>query len=182
MPSVSKLCSLALALLAAGCAGPQPPIDVVEVPEKLRPAPGESLRLVTPAKGVQIYECRARKDATNVYDWTFVAPKADLFDARGRHVGSHYAGPHWQSKDGSKIVGEVKARLDAPNGDAIPWLLLAATSVGAEGAFSGVTSIQRVNTVGGTAPKTGCSPSAAGAMARVAYTADYYFFFQGEPQ
>jgi hypothetical protein len=60
--------------------------------------------------------------------------------------------------------------------DAIPWLLLAAKSVGSEGSFSRVTSIQRVNTVGGVAPKAGCSQPTAETSARVDYTADYYFF------
>jgi hypothetical protein len=32
-----------------------------------------------------------------------------------------------------------------------------------------------VNTVGGVAPQTGCSQSTVGTVARVAYTADYYF-------
>ena len=53
-------------------------------------------------------------------------------------------------------------------------LLLGAKSVGPQGAFSGVTSIQRVATTGGTAPAGECSQ--AGARARVDYTADYYFF------
>ncbi|HXD53069.1 MAG TPA: DUF3455 domain-containing protein, partial [Burkholderiales bacterium] len=87
----------------------------------------------------------------------------------------HYAGPHWESNDGSKIVGAVKANSPAAAPDAIPWLLLGAKSVGPEGAFSKVTSVQRVNTVGGIAPKTGCSQATAGAPARVNYTADYYF-------
>jgi hypothetical protein len=106
-----------------------------------------------------------------------VAPEADLFDARGNRAGRHYAGPHWEATDGSKILGTVKERADAPVGDAIPWLLLAAKSVGSEGSFSKVTSIQRVNTMGGVAPKTGCAQAAAaGAPARISYTADYYFF------
>jgi Protein of unknown function (DUF3455) len=70
----------------------------------------------------------------------------------------------------------VKQRADAPVANAIPWLLLTASSVGAAGSFSTVTSIQRVNTVGGVAPKSGCSETTAGARARVDYTADYYFF------
>jgi len=60
--------------------------------------------------------------------------------------------------------------------DAIPWLLLAAKSVGSEGSFSKVTSVQRVNTVGGGAPKAGCSQAVVGTPARIDYTADYYFF------
>jgi hypothetical protein len=84
--------------------------------------------------------------------------------------------PHWESSDGSKILGTVKGRADAPVADAIPWLLLAAKSVGWTGCFSNVTSIQRVNTVGGAAPKSDCSQAAAGTPARIGYTADYYFF------
>jgi hypothetical protein len=106
----------------------------------------------------------------------FVAPAADLFDAGGNRVGRHYAGPHWESTDGSKVLGMVKERADAPAVDAIPWLLLTAKSVGSEGSFSKVTSIQRVHTAGGVAPQAGCSQAAAGALARINYAADYYFF------
>ena len=147
-------------LVIAGCAG-------VQVPESLKPAAGESLAQVVPAKGVQIYECRDQK-------WVFVAPEADLFDTAGKKIGTHYAGPHWEAADGSKVVGAVKARSDAPQADSIPWLLLGAKSVGNEGAFSKVTSIQRVATVGGIAPAGACSQP--GERASVRYSADYYFF------
>ncbi len=78
-------------------------------------------------------------------------------------------------KIGSHDVYLVE-RADAPKPNAIPWLLLSAKSVGTEGAFSKVTSIQRVNTAGGTAPQDGCSRESAGTTTRVAYSADYYFF------
>ena len=71
-------------------------------------------------------------------------------------------------------MATVKARADAPAPSAIPWLLLTAKSVGPEGTFSKVTSIQRVTTEGGIAPAGGCAQP--GAQARVAYTADYYFW------
>ena len=132
--------------------------------------------MIVSAKGVQIYECRARTAQHGGYAWAFVAPEADLFDARRNKTGRHYAGPHWEATDGSKILGTVKERADAPVADAIPWLLLAAKSVGSEGSFSKVTSIQRVNTVGGIAPTSGCSQATAGTPARIDYTADYYFF------
>jgi hypothetical protein len=164
-----------LALLLGGCAGQAPSTAPVAAPEKLRPAAQESLAMVVPAKGVQVYECRAKKDGAG-YEWAFVGPEADLFDVNGKRIGRHYGGPHWEAADGSKIVGTVKERADAPAPDAIPWLLLAAKSVGPAGSFSKVTSIQRVNTRGGVAPKGGCSQAAAGTPARVAYTADYYFF------
>jgi hypothetical protein len=174
--SKTKITAFLLVLLGAACASPQPPTSMVKVPDKLKPGANESLAMIVPAKGVQIYECRARKDQVGGYEWVFVAPEADLFDARGNRIGRHYAGPHWESTDGSKILGTVKERADAPVADAIPWLLLTAKSVGSEGSLSKVTSIQRVNTVGGVAPKAGCSQAAAGTPARINYTADYYFF------
>jgi hypothetical protein len=172
-----------LALLVSVCAraqstapSPQPPAPTVQVPDTLQPGPGESLAMIVPAKGVQIYECRARNDQPDKYAWAFVAPEANLFDARGNKIGRHYAGPHWESTDGSKILGTVKQRVDAPTHDAIPWLLLSAKSVGPDGSFSKVTSIQRVSTVGGVAPGIGCHKAAVGVSTRVSYTADYYFF------
>jgi len=161
-----------LLAVIAGCANIQPR---VQVPDKLKAGADETLAMIVPARGVQIYECRAKKDASGEYEWAFVAPEADLFDAYGARIGKHYAGPHWESNDGSKIVGAVKANSPAAAPDAIPWLLLGAKSAGPVGAFSNVTSVQRVNTVGGIAPKTGCSQATAGAPARVNYTADYYF-------
>lgn len=168
--------ALSLALAVAACTSPQPWSSVVKVPGELKPGASESLAMIVPAKGVQIYECRARKDQATAYEWVFVAPEADLFDVGGNRIGRHFAGPHWEATDGSKILGTVKERSDAEVADAIPWLLLAAKSVGPDGVFSKVTNIQRMNTAGGAAPKAGCSQTTAGTPARVDYTADYYFF------
>jgi Protein of unknown function (DUF3455) len=170
-----KFISFSLPILVAACASVQKPAPTVKVPDKLKPPANESLAMIVPAKGVQIYECRAKKDQAGAYEWAFVAPEADLFDTSGRKIGRHYAGPHWESIDGSKIAGTVKERADAPKGDAIPWLLLVTKSIGPQGSFSRITSIQRVNTVGGVEPKTGCSQSTVGTTARIPYTADYYF-------
>src|SRR5947209_6862010 len=87
----------------------------VSVPDKLKPGANESLAMIVPAKGVQIYECRAKKDEVGAYVWAFVAPEADLFDERGNRIGRHYAGPHWEAADGSKIVGTLKEQADAPS-------------------------------------------------------------------
>jgi hypothetical protein len=142
--------------------------DFKTIPENLRPAAGESLKRIIRAKGVQIYECREGK-------WVFVAPEADLFDSRGNRIGRHYAGPLWEAiGDGSKVAGTVKSRAEAPEANAIPWLLLSTRSVGGRGYFSDVTSIQRVATHGGVAPEEGCARD--GLQARIAYTADYRFF------
>ena len=57
---------------------------------------------------------------------------------------------------------------------AIPELLLKAVSHSGDGRMSGVTYVQRLDTVGGLAPTAGCDT--AGATARVDYTATYYFY------
>ena len=89
--------------------------------------------------------------------------------------------PHWEAADGSRIVGATKERADAPTGGSIPWLLLAAKSDGPEGSFSKVTSVQRLHTVGGVAPRGGCFQAEAGTQLRIGYTADYYFFAPSRP-
>ena len=169
-----RLFAIPVAIAVSACAQVPTVTPTVQVPDKIKGAANESLVMIVAAKGAQIYECRGGKDA-GIADWVFVAPEAGLFDTSGKKIGRHYAGPRWESFDGSKIAGTVKERIDAPQTDAIPWLLLTAKSVGPEGSFSKVTSVQRVSTVGGAAPKTGCSSASLGQVARVAYTADYYF-------
>lgn len=162
--------ALLLPLLAA-CAGTP---SIVAVPDALKGAADEKVAMVVPAKGVQIYECRPKAGQAGVFEWAFVAPEADLFDTNGMKIGKHYAGPSWESNDGSKITGAVKARADAPQAGTIPWLLLTATASGPKGGFSEITSVQRVNTAGGAAPSLSCAQANAGASMRVPYTADYY--------
>jgi hypothetical protein len=171
----SKFVASALALGIAACASAQSPTPAANVPDNLKPYANESVAMVVAAKGVQIYECRQAKNQADLYEWAFVAPEAELFDASGKKVGRNSAGPQWEAADGSRIVGTVKEQAQASQAGAIPWLLLTAKSVGAQGVFSKITSVQRVNTVGGVAPGTGCSQGAVGTVARMPYTADYYF-------
>jgi hypothetical protein len=148
---VIAITRMSLAALVWGCAtsgvGTTP-----LVPENLRPPATEVLSLETRAVGVQIYECTASKDVPTRFEWVFKAPEADLFDGAGNKIGKHYAGPTWESNDGSKVVGEVKAQDPSPDTGAIPWLLLRAKINFGAGAFNQITSIQRVHTVGGKAP------------------------------
>ena len=162
-----------LPVVLAACATPPAP---PAVPDTLKPPAGESLVSVVAARGVQIYECRAKKDDPSAAEWAFVAPEAQLFDKDGRSIGKHYAGPHWEANDGSKLVGAVKARADAPQAGAIPWLLLTTRSVAGAGSFSKVTSIQRVATNGGVAPAEACAGATLGKTARVEYAADYVMY------
>jgi hypothetical protein len=146
------------------------------VPENLKTPATEVLSLEIKATGVQIYECNASKDESTRFEWIFKAPEADLFDKAGNMIGKHYAGPTWESNDGSKVVGEVKARDNGPDPNAIPWLLLSAKSTSGTGVFSQVKSIQRLHTVGGRAPTEACSQAQAGKVTRVGYKATYYFY------
>src|SRR5688572_17792658 len=156
---------LSLAVLSA-CVSPDP----IAVPHALAPTADEVPTIKVHAKGVQIYECRAKGGSA---EWAFVAPEAELFDMNGRPAGTHGAGPVWTALDGSTVRAVVKAKADAPAPASIPWLLLAATPLGPAGSFGKVSSIQRINTVGGIAPAGACD---AGQRTRVAYTADYLFF------
>jgi hypothetical protein len=177
LATVKRVLYLAASATAlAGC-NSMPP---VAVPASIAVPAGQSLATAVSAKGVQIYECRNDKGQDT---WVFIAPEAALFDGAGREVGSHGpaasgTGPFWQAADGSRIVGAVKARAEAPQAGAIPWLLLSATAEGPQGTFSAIKNVQRVNTVGGVAPKQGCAPQTYGQRLRVPYTATYQFFVE----
>jgi hypothetical protein len=148
----------------------------VDAPDGLKPSTGEVLTLQSKAAGVQICVCSKRKDDPYTYEWTFNAPEAELRDLDGKRIGRHYGGPTWESDDGSKVSGQVKARDSGPDPSAIPWLLLTATSNSGKGVFAKTTSIQRMDTTGGIAPADGCGPTQEGRVVRVPYTATYYFF------
>ncbi len=166
-PSTPMVAAL---LLVAG-----PAMAFVETPAALAPEPGEVHVLTLSAIGMQNYECRNDGESGRA-GWTFVGPEARLFDAAGHNSGHHGAGPSWQADDGSRVEGTVRARTDAPVPGAIPWLLLSAHPGETPGRLARVTSIQRVNTTGGTAPASGCDADRSGQIAHVPYTADYHFY------
>src|SRR5579862_1179730 len=106
---VTALVFAAMLVSAAGCAT-HAPVAPSDVPAGLRAPPDQTLALATRATGVQIYQCAPRKGQADAFEWAFTAPEAQLMDDAGRIIGKHYAGPTWESTDGSKVVGEVKAR------------------------------------------------------------------------
>jgi hypothetical protein len=139
----------------------------------LRPPAGSTFAFRAYARGSQIY----RWDGAA---WVLVGPSATLYaDPAGiAVVGTHYAGPTWESISGSRVVGSVDQRC-TPDANAIPWLRLVAVSSRGPGVFAGVGYIQRLNTVGGKAP---AEPGASVAEVReVPYTAEY-FFYRAHPQ
>jgi hypothetical protein len=145
-------------------AGPLPP----SVPDPLQVLDGSKVFLIGHAVGVQIYSC-------NGTDWSFVAPRANLFDDQGELIITHFAGPTWQAKDGSMVVGHAEASVSV-DPTAIPVLRLSAAST-TPGQLGSTTNIQRIAPTGGLAPPAAdCNAIRAGAVAEVPYTADYYFW------
>lgn len=157
-----------LIAVAAATLGIAQTASASTVPGAIAVPEGNQLYLKTHAVGVQIYSC-------NGTAWSLAGPRADLFDRRGKLIGTHFAGPTWQAKDGSKVVG---ARVSGVNVDptAIDWLLLSATPT-APGRLGRTTYIQRVNTTGGLVPPAAdCHAGTAGTVKEIPYTADYHFW------
>src|ERR1700704_5171222 len=174
-PYAGPMAGASLAAILAGCAASS--VGTVPVaPDNLKVPAGQTLSLVSPATGVQIYECSVAKTDPAKFEWAFKAPEADLFDLSGRKTGKHYAGPTWESDDGSKVAGEVKARDDGPDANPIPWLLLSAKTTSGAGVFGRTKSIQRLQTAGGKAPAEACDRAQSGKRARVAYGARSCFY------
>lgn len=168
---------LSLAILLTSCEpGLQGKLSAPLVSDNLKVPPADRLAFAATAKGVQIYQCRLSKDNTNHYEWGLKAPEANLFDGRGKKIGHHYAGPTWESNDGSKVIAEVRASEPSNDANAIPWLLLSAKTHEGGGIFDRVNSIQRLETRGGKAPSEDCDQSAKGKQLQVPYAAVYYFY------
>ena len=131
---------------------------------------GNTLAFHAYARGVQIY-------IWNGTAWVFDAPRAGLFAEANYfgEVGSHYRGPTWESKSGSKVLAaRVLGTGCTPDSTAIAWLLLKKVSANGPGIFANTTFIQRVNTTGGLAPTA--PGSSVGEVQEVPYTAEYYFY------
>jgi Protein of unknown function (DUF3455) len=172
-------CLTALSLAALGGCATSPTLTAPAVPANLNPPAGQVMYLVVPATGVQIYECAPKAAQAGAYEWSFRAPEAILRDTRQIAIGKHYAGPTWEGNDGSKAVGVVKERDPGPDASAIPWLLLEARTTSGTGIFADAKYVQRVATAGGVAPSTGCGAANVKEVARVPYTATYYFYRAG---
>lgn len=143
---------------------------------------GATLTIHDHAIGAQIYTCTASggvDGGATTYAWALKAPDAILYDAAFAPVGTHGAGPHWTSTDGSVVNGTKLQQADSPSADAIPWLLLKAASTSGSGVFTDISYVQRLNTAGGKAPSTGCDQTTVNTDTRVNYAADYYFFTSG---
>jgi len=164
-------------------------------PGRLHAPDGNEAYLIGHAFGSQDYVCVASGSGVA---FVLTTPEAVLFNNPAHRIINHFfsANPFeagavratWQStRNSSAFWGKlVKAETaaSAPDfvaKDAVAWLLLSRAGVLGASAngddLSVATFVQRVNTVGGLAPSTGCSsPDDIGTTAFVPYEADYVFF------
>jgi hypothetical protein len=168
--------SLAFALAGASFAVPaQSPHQPPALPpgcESLAVPAGNKVAGHVFAFGVQVYRWNA-----GTATWDFVEPSAILIGHAGFQgvTGIHYAGPTWQTTNGSRVTGaRVAGCSPAPN--AIPWLLLRGVTSQGPDLLKDTTYIQRVKTTGGLAPGRAGTP---GEIVGVQYTAEYYFYRAG---
>jgi uncharacterized protein DUF3455 len=145
-----------------------------EVPASIAAPAGEEVVLRVRASGWQVYVCQAGTEQKPA--WTLKGPLAELHDTDGKLIGTHYAGPTWKHEDGSEVKGKLVSKTDAPDANAIPWLLLTVAGHAGSGILSNVTSIQRISTEGGEPPQGGCDDGKVAAETSVPYSADYYFY------
>jgi len=184
---MNRICTSTLAitsaLLVAACGGmpspssPMAPMFTQDaLPDAVKVPGGHRVALETVGVGEITYECRAKANMAGAYEWTFVAPKADLNSRGGTRLGTYFGPPAtWMANDGSAITGAQLAV--SPNGAGnIPLQLVKANPATGAGAMSGMAYVQRVATRGGVAPATACDGSTLGRKEIVRYQADYVFW------
>jgi Protein of unknown function (DUF3455) len=177
------LISLAAAAVLSACASapmpmsaaPMMAVDNATLPAPVRVPAGAKLMMTTTGVGEITYECREKKDMAGQHEWAFVAPVATLYGSGRAVVGKYYAGPTWESTDGSKVTGKQVAVAPAAPGSIALQLVKADPAMGS-GAMTGVGYIQRLNTKGGVPPAMACDATSKGQRQQVAYEADYVFY------
>ena len=202
-----KLCSIVLltSFVAASAsaqtstAGITPP----PVPTDVQVEEGNVVFFVGHGVGTQNYSCLpcdpSKPGCANGVAFALFTPQATLFNDEVEQVTTHFFSPNpfengviratWQhSRDTSTVWGKVVGSSTDSNfvkPGAIAWLLVNVKDVGVLAGPTGgdkltkTTFIQRLNTVGGVAPSSGCSSQAdIGSQRFVPYKADYFFYKQ----
>lgn len=191
IPFIAGVTALGMALMLAlpqtahAQAVTPPPVPTdIQVPE------GNEAFLLGRGVGTQNYVCVPSPSIGHV-DWVLFTPQATLFSDLGEQLTTHFASPNpdepgivrvtWEDSRDTSTVWAQATGIAMVSPTAIPWVRLQVVgrAVGPTGGNTlfETTFIQRVNTVGGVAPPTGCNlPTDLGHKAFVPYTADYFFF------
>ena len=179
MPRLLYCLALAAPVLTACATAPvaDAPFDQSSLPAAVQVPVGHRVVLQTVGKGEIAYECRAKADAPDAFEWVFVGPQAKLESRQGADLGRYFGPPAtWAAADGSVITGSQVAVAAAMPGSIPLQLVKANAATGNPGAMTGVTHIQRVATQGGVPPALPCDARSTGRSEKVKYQADYVFW------
>jgi hypothetical protein len=177
MTKQSKLVAVAaLAAALTACSSTSSMMHAQNAPSAVAAPAGNKAVMTTVGVGELTYECRAKAGSSGAFEWVFAGPNAVLYDANRNTVGKYYGGPTWEAIDGSKVTGKQLAAAPSPNPGAIPLQLVQANPAMGKGAMTGVTYVQRLNTIGGVAPTDSCNAANIGAKKQIRYQADYVFY------
>jgi uncharacterized protein DUF3455 len=188
----TRTLALILAIVVPCAAGAAEPITPPPVPGTIAVTEGYKPFLMGHAVGTQNYICAPAPGGG--VTWLQIGPQATVFTTNVEQFLTHYQSENpleadaldatWQhSRDSSrvwarKIRGSADPAYVAPG--AIDWLLLGmtATKAGPTGGDKLLPTlfVQRVNTVGGKEPATGCSEDTINSRKLVPYEADYIFY------
>ena len=129
------------------------------------------------ATGVQIYECQPAKNDPAQFEWVFRGPEANLLTKGGPNRRQALCGPDLGSQRRQpRGRGGRSATARARSPIRFPGCCCVRKATAGNGLFTHVQFIQRLNTVGGSVPATGCRKEQAGQQLRASYTADYLFY------
>lgn len=173
------LAAVALVSMSAFAADQKAPAMVFSqdnLPAAVKVPAGNKVAMETVGVGQITYECRAKKDTADQFEWVFAGPDAKLLDRSGKQVGKYFGPPAtWEAMDGSKFTGTQLGVAPGGTGN-IPFQLVKANPAMGSGAMTDVTFVQRSATKGGVAPALACAAGNAGAKEIVQYQADYVFY------
>jgi len=191
IPLIAGVTALGMAFMFAlpQAAYPQS-ITPPPVPANLEVPAGNEAFLLGRGVGTQNYVC-VPSPSIGHGNWTLFTPQATLFSDQREQLTTHFFSPNpdeggivratWEDSGDTSTVRARAIGTASVSPNAIAWVLLQV--VGAQdgptggNSLSGTTFIQRLNTVGGLAPATGCDlPTDIGHERFVPYTADYFFF------
>lgn len=167
----------ACAAALVGCSSINTALNTSKQPplEKLTPPSGQAF-LTLEGSGIQVFRCAA--DSKGSY-WRFEQPQAKLKDKNGEVV-AELSGPMnaFEYKDGSRIISShIIAWVDPANPQKDnKYALMKAVSDPGTGVFNGVKYIQRLKPEGGMPNSNGCTPSEAGKLLKVPFSAEYVFW------
>jgi Protein of unknown function (DUF3455) len=133
---ISLISVLVLASVVAACASkpamPSKPFEQSALPSAVQVPAGHAVMLETVGVGTITYECRAKANMADQFEWAFAGPAAKLMDRAGKQVGSYFGPPAtWQSLDGSKVTGAQVAVSPAQPGAIALQLVKANPAAGA---------------------------------------------------